>query len=713
MDTSWVDSNGYRPVRIDVQSLAGPVKADRVLSVTFRAIQSYTVRTSVEVKQVIEIPAGGTSATATLAVPQLCDWGWIELNTFEDGLKVDQLSTPANSIGISWSGTSKGDAASPVMMLLGCADRLSAGFLTVNNSSEIICVANPDSAKDPVDPQILNAITIPPSAVVRHITLNQQLPAALPTKWIDYTGLDMTITSVEMLETLARRYPAQQGAICDWLHNGGTLVVYGVGANWEHVEQLDRLLGVSDANQAEATQSDTERKTPADADLLKRGWIAPPNATDANASPLNSLRNALQNAPTIADAPFITRKCGLGLVTAIRSEDNFTGDNFNWTWLYQTIGSQRWQWYQRWGVSLNQPNGDFYSFLIPGVGLAPVMQFQFLITLFVLAIGPLNYYLLRRWGKLNLTVLTVPLGALAVSGALLLYALIADGLSVRVRARSITQIDQRTGQAECWSRISYYAGLSPSGGLQFSENTAVIPLLAQPGAMENESPRVLNWARTDPSNSMAPLSQKLTEGWLNTRTPTQFITARVRKTTARLEIKPAANGKPLSVTNHLGTPIQWLLVIDEDSKCHIAEKMAPDSAASLAPIASQDAACLQGWQPRLSENQPQSLNLGGGVHSLFGLARSAQSNQPSGQNNYGQNYNYGTPAQPTSSSGLPLPTQSTGILERELQEITERMLKDELPPKTYVAVVECSPEFQFGAASARQEASLHVIEGQW
>src|SRR5262249_55924535 len=36
VDTTWVDSSGYRPVRIEVKSITGPVAADRVLTIRFR-----------------------------------------------------------------------------------------------------------------------------------------------------------------------------------------------------------------------------------------------------------------------------------------------------------------------------------------------------------------------------------------------------------------------------------------------------------------------------------------------------------------------------------------------------------------------------------------------------------------------------------------------------------------------------------------------------
>ncbi len=135
----------------------------------------------------------------------------------------------------------------------------------------------------------------------------------------------------------------------------------------------------------------------------------------------------------IDQAPFIMRACGAGAVVAIASDENFTGRAFPWAWLFNTLGPQRWQWCNRYGLSLDRENADFWNFLIPGVGLAPVGKFQVLITLFMLAIGPVNYLLLRRWGKLNLMSLTVPAGATVVTLGLVGFAVFADGLGVRLR----------------------------------------------------------------------------------------------------------------------------------------------------------------------------------------------------------------------------------------------------------------------------------------
>src|SRR5439155_14512992 len=47
IDTAWIESAGYRPVRISVKSIAGPVKADRVLTLIFRPMQGFTSFASV------------------------------------------------------------------------------------------------------------------------------------------------------------------------------------------------------------------------------------------------------------------------------------------------------------------------------------------------------------------------------------------------------------------------------------------------------------------------------------------------------------------------------------------------------------------------------------------------------------------------------------------------------------------------------------------
>ena len=102
--------------------------------------------------------------------------------------------------------------------------------------------------------------------------------------------------------------------------------------------------------------------------------------------------------------------------------------------------------------------------------------------MFVILIGPVNYLLCCvAGGDCTCCLVTVPAGAALVTAALFAYALISDGLGVRVRVRGLMEIDQRVGRTVSWSRQSYYAGLAPSQGLRFSERTAVYPDRSQSG----------------------------------------------------------------------------------------------------------------------------------------------------------------------------------------------------------------------------------------
>ncbi len=215
--------------------------------------------------------------------------------------------------------------------------------------------------------------------------------------------------------------------------------------------------------------------------------------------------------------------------------------------LIHSVGGRKLDWTARHGLFLDPQvmsanKQDFWEFVIPGVGLTPVTQFMVLISLFVLGIGPINYWLLRRWHRLNLLVITVPASAAIVTGALLLYAIIGDGLGVRARVRSFTEIDcRRSGEAVCWSRLSYYAGISPSSGLQFPDDVAVYPFQQESLDMMRSVPQhEVTWHEMPPLNSTVSNPNDLSmpywsmqywsKDWLPGRTPTQFITVRVRKT---------------------------------------------------------------------------------------------------------------------------------------------------------------------------------------
>ena len=95
------------------------------------------------------------------------------------------------------------------------------------------------------------------------------------------------------------------------------------------------------------------------------------------------------------------------------------------------------------------------------------------------------------------------------------------------------------------------------------------------------------------------------------------------------------------------------------------------------------------------------MSYGSGERSFFGLG---------GRNRYGGRYPL---AAAIVNIALPEAFQKTSVLERSIREVTDQLKNDSLPARTYVAVVETSPEMELGTSAAREEGSFHIVVGKW
>jgi len=380
-------------------------------------------------------------------------------------------------------------------------------------------------------------------------------------------------------------------------------------------------------------------------------------------------------------ADFFLHEYELGRIVAVGPADPFPGTPEKWSWVLASLGN-RLLWDDRHGMSTTSNNAEFWNFLIPGVGLAPVFSFEVLITLFVLGIGPANYLLLRRWKRLHFLIVTVPLSAGAITLALFGYALVSDGLGTRLRVRSFTRLDQARGQAACWARLSYYCGLAPGGGLRFPDDVAVNLLEAMPGEYFTVGREVL-W--TD--------QQWFARGWLASRTPMQLLTIRSRPTGARL-IVTEGTAAGVSVENRLGTRIAELLVCTEGGRFFATSDLDRDATAELEPV--DRAAAFDRLSAIGRENAPAF------PRDLDPAAIRDLSGSP-----YYRRARMGIYA-----PGFRPGELRTGLLEDSMRALL-RPGGGALAPRGYLAIVERSPEVVSGTPSAREEAGFHLIHGTW
>lgn len=682
VSTRWLDGGGYRPVQVTIVP-PSPPKADQTLHVELRGSQLYyPAQREVLVSQDIDIPAGSTEVVETVAMPQNFSLGSLKSEFWLDGRFKPKLTQQG------YSGASAQGEALPNILVISGALNVGAGY-TVG------VVADPDSTllaslfpAELVNQQMIGRVaTATPAGTVVGISFPSLITVPynhLPRRWIELSSIDIACVSLADLKSLKASEPQRWQALREWTAAGGNLFVSGVGG------KLARRDEVLNALHEKAVAGDIDEWTKPDPDDFSPRLNSPYASFGTTVLGDATTPAAL---PAESDPPFLLHGFGSGMIVAVAADNLFDESTNNWVWMLNSLGPDRWLWYRRQGLSLERKNADFWNWLICGVGLAPVTEFRILITVFVLAIGPVNYFWLRRRGRLHLLVVIVPLAAMAVTLSLFAYAMVADGLDVRVRARTFTQLNQRTSEAVCWSRLSYYAGLAPSNGLMFPDDVAVTPLTANDSGDSDMARRQ--------SLAWSPQQQHLASGWLASRTPTQFVTVRSRSSQAGLRFLPPRGSTGLQVENQLGTRVIRLLLADENGKHFRATEIAAGGRGSLEAV---DPADEEG--------------------AIFDFAKDRQPSVPDGfvlpsATGFSSPRVYRYRPYDNSLAGASL---ANGLLETQLRDAVmgpgrhvswAKPKGFELRPKSYLAVVERSPEVVFGVDDVREEDSLHVVVGRW
>ena len=705
IEPTWVIGNGYRPVHVEFSNWpSGPAVADRRIDVEIRIRNEWSGDTWNQLASTsIEIPEGAMQGRATIAIPQNYHWSSLVINAWEGGRPLKECSGTINPNTTSpYSGGWGNDVASAPAFLVIDGDApnprvrrrlITTGSQPANDSNrlpdirglEIISLQeeNAPPPTGPGDHVILQSLAQMPN-------VEMLAPSDLPRRWIELSSFDIVFISLPDLKTMIAEHPDRWQAIRHWARGGPTLCVYGVGKSFIHLPELERLLRLQPRAESDRdhgnwtlpTSQDFRRKNSTIEQLrhIKQNWSG---IMSAETTVEEDFEEQFDNRRVPSSPGFMHHPWGMGQVFAFEAEDIFPGNVSQWNWLFNSITSRKLNWTQRHGFSTQSPNQDFWNFLIPGVGLAPVNLFRVLITLFVIVIGPVNYFLLHRWKRLHLLLVTIPAGATVVTLGLFGWALFADGLGLRTRIRSFTLLDQRIGHAVCWSRQSYYAGLPPSDGLSFPADAVVYEIQPMPNPSALARKRILDW----------DTEQRFKGGYLQSRVTAQFLVGRSRDSSAGLTIAPAANGNsPLRVKNRLGATIHHLVIHGDDDRYYWAEAIDPGEDFSASPVDLQTA--LQKIQPFYREHEPQ-------VPSGFDESDFLDGNF------FGNMYRpwryFDTFSEPSMNDSL---------LEYGLQ-VAVNDGNTRLEPRSYLAFVECSPEVVVGAEDTTDQASLHLLLGRW
>jgi hypothetical protein len=687
--TEWPGQYGYRPITVTVRS-EKPATSDRKVEFRFTAGDWNIASTGIGARQQFVLTQGQTEAKVQVLVPQINSWQRCRWELYIDGARDDEFAVSYVDINIMSAG-SMGNAAdvAAVGVSLDPSERYSA--------SADLGLAYGNAAA----------------------TLSNIEPAELPVDWLGYTSLNVVVLPADGLEKLIDEHPRQAEALLRWVATGGNLWLISAGGRWQQLAGVERVLssreersveessGGEDANDeaaAESAQSnqllpprwrfaplDNRAVEPAEGALVLAGFPVDEAAaakerlkpTTANPRPddFNAMDPSIsppppvdRNLPKTSAEWFAVRGWGMGAITAFRRDLHGASerDNSEATRVFsQSLLAPRQQWGGRFGSVPSDSNVDFNDWLIPGVGMAPVGSFQILITLFVLAIGPFTYWFLRRMGKLPMLVAIVPAAAIFTTLSLFAYGVMIDGVAARVRGRSVTILDQRSGECAAWGRYSYYAGIAPRTGITVPVDQAMFPILP-------------NWSSIFGFGGRRPMTerevvwddqQRLTRGWLASRTPTQYHAIAARQTPKRLELRSTAEG--MRVVNRLGVEIVGAAIHDHDGKFYWCEALPIDKRVEVKAVEQSEAASKV--RRLFTENLPE-LPAG-----------------DDGRQSYSGYYSFAV---------------SDSLMEGRLGAINAPQITG-WGPGRYVAFTKTAIELTPGVEGIEEENSFHVIEGSW
>jgi hypothetical protein len=598
------ETPGYIPFRFTI-SASPPALADRTYQFEVSNLPGGNLRSVCHVEQEIVLPGGAASVQKVISIPCFVPIYQLAVTTWENGRQDKSLSVDSivvSSTNLFWG----------------------SGWGT--SCSTLFLEANPPLVKDFTTALYMGGVQFQPNVGARVVNGNPSIKldnadasqfasmrtqyTGLPTRWIDYSTYGLICVSSQGAEKLAQVEPAAWNAIGDWVRSGGNLVVYDVPGT-DADEKLRRILWEPKRNTADNSPAKAIWRRPSEFwlnNLPGRDSVDFENAAafveaavkqsgynygtpNVNATPSTTNKD---EGPKLAASEIAFRDLDLGRIVLLACDNPYAGKLPHlWNVTLQSLGTNRWDYQSRHGLSLDGSNADFWNFLIAGVGLAPVNLFRVLITLFVLGVGPANYYFLKRAKRLYLMLFTVPLIAFLVTTSLFAFGMFSDGFSSRMRIRGLSLLDQDAGKMTTTARLSYYAGLAPSSGLVLSNNVELVPLFEQHEAYESSARKNVTW--TD--------KQQLHGGYLLSRTMLQYIATSVESTKARLEI--TQRDGTYTAVNYLDVPVSHFVAWDENKGQFEGMNIAANATARLIPAETTPGPISQEIGRILQSAQPQ------------------------------------------------------------------------------------------------------------
>jgi hypothetical protein len=668
IDARWAAGNGYRPVRCTITRPGGPATADRSFRIILEPSTGQYRHFQPQVEGLIELKRGQRSAQIDLYCPQSYWWNSIQVQMYEGSKELREMRR--STAGVIGGRTAWSEAVPSLLFVSSAAGRTTVQLARETKFPNWDRIATTIPGY-PSHVYNQNSYSVAKNDLAVHTVIANQprtalvLPQRLPNRWLGLSTIDFVFISVDDLALLHQNYPQKIEALKQWVEVGGNLCVEDVGMTYESVPQVELYLGLTSTGPHAGNWTSLS--------LLN----CEPFFREGLRLNVPGYTNPTYKAPNQNLIPPRVQSVAMGRVFVIADGTQWSHPSFA-PWIFNSLPQNRWAWYQRNGMTQNRQNNDFWNWSVRGIGRPPIYLFLAVISVFSVVIGPINFFVMKRWNRYYLLLVTVPIISLFTTISLFGYGLLKDGIGTTVRRRAYVHLDQTSGRMQTWSRQTYYASLAPYGGLQFPLNAAVYPILldTQGGGRQSSNPNRIQWAG----------SQHLRRGYIGSRTLSQFLVIQPTKSTAANIAFSTSDGK-LAARNELGGRIAHLLVCDEHGQLHSASGLSVGETETLKPTDGQD----------IASNIRDAL-----VDTLTpeveqGLVRS---------NNFYWYYNEQI------DQNLPEADDESSLMEQAIAEVRGDVVQT-LTPRTYVAIMPSSSFVSKGVAQAKDRDSVIVVRGRW
>ena len=293
----------------------------------------------------------------------------------------------------------------------------------------------------------------------------------LPGRWLGYDGARAVVVDAADPAVLERLAGPEGEALVDWARRGGHLVV-GLGSNWQGV--ADSPLGPA----LPAVLAGRERVPSLDALDTFAGSARPITPPGSPAQMIVKLEQVEARGGRVlastAGAPLVVRgPCGFGRITLIAAdveEDAFARWADRGLFWVQALDLKRERFQEDAGEAMLGGAGRFYASGVtdlasqlrvaleqfPRVKLVPFGLVAFLIFLYIAAIGPGDYFFLKKVvGRMELTWITFPLIVTSVSLLAYFAAHRLKGDDLLVNKLDLIDVDQPAGltRGRSWATL--------------------------------------------------------------------------------------------------------------------------------------------------------------------------------------------------------------------------------------------------------------------